>query len=114
MTEVIEMTGKQRPEQHSDGTVVLEADVVVVGAGSGGLAAGLAAAQGGADVVIVEQLAAPGGLSLFAEGMFAVESSLQRKTYVGLTRDEAFRNHMEATQWVADPRLGARLLRSVG
>ena len=99
------MAGKQQVEQHSGEGVVLEADVAVVGAGSGGLAAGLAAAQGGADVVIVEQLAAPGGLSLFAEGMFAVESSLQRKTYVGLTRDEAFRNHMEATQWVADPRL---------
>jgi fumarate reductase flavoprotein subunit len=87
------MTGKQQPELLSDVTVALEADVVVVGAGSGGLTAGLAAAQGGADVVVVEQLAAPGGLSLFAEGMFAVESSLQRKTYVGLTRDEAFRNH---------------------
>ncbi|MCZ7665125.1 MAG: FAD-dependent oxidoreductase [Thermoleophilia bacterium] len=84
---------------------LIETDIVVVGAGGGGLAAGLVAAQGGADVIIVEQLAAPGGLSLFAEGMFAVESSLQRKAYVGLTRDQAFRHHMEATQWVADPRL---------
>lgn len=83
----------------------METDVVVIGAGASGLTAALSARQGGAKVVIIEKLAAPGGTSLFAEGLFAVESQLQKQDYVGLTRDDVFKIIMEATQWRANARL---------
>ena len=80
-------------------------DVVVIGAGASGLAAALTAAQGGAKVIIFEKQPYPGGSSLFFQGMFAVESELQRKQYIGYTRDEAFKNIMDYSHWLANPRL---------
>lgn len=83
----------------------LKADVVVVGAGSAGLSAALTAASGGASVIVLEKLPNPGGYSLFAEGMFAAESVVQTRDYIAVTREEAFRKHMESTHWSADGRL---------
>ncbi len=83
----------------------LKADVVVVGAGSGGLSAALAAAQGGARVIIFEKLPMPGGYSLMAEGIFAAESIIQERDYIGVTKEEAFKNHMNSTHWCANGRL---------
>jgi len=83
----------------------LETDVVVIGAGSSGLAAGLTAKYGGASVIIFEKMPFPGGTSQFAEGIYAVESSLQIMKNIGLTRDEAFKRHMESTHWHANARL---------
>lgn len=79
----------------------IECDVVVVGAGGSGLAAALTAKKG-AHVIIVEKLPSPGGTSRFAEGMFAVESTLQATLNVLLTKDEAFKNHMLGTHWRAN------------
>jgi len=82
-----------------------EADVVVIGSGASGLAAALTAAEGGARVVLFEKQRTPGGTSNFFEGIFAVESDLQREHYVDYSRDEAFRNIMEYSHWRANPRL---------
>jgi fumarate reductase flavoprotein subunit len=83
----------------------LKADVVVVAAGSAGLAAAVTAAQGGAKVVVFEKASTPGGTSNQAEGIFAVESRLQRVKQIDLSKEDAFRIHMEFTHWRADPRL---------
>lgn len=83
----------------------LKADVVVVGAGSSGLSAALTAARGGAEVILFEKLPMPGGYSLFAEGMFAAESIIQEQQYIGITKEEAFKNHMNSTHWCANGRL---------
>lgn len=83
----------------------LGADVVVIGCGSSGLVAGLTARYGGASVIIFEKMPFHGGTSQFAEGMFAVESSLQIQKNIGLTKDEAFKRHMENTHWRANARL---------
>lgn len=53
-------------------------DVVVVGAGAAGTAAGWAAAEKGLKVVTLEKQAMVGGTGKFSEGIFAVESSMQR------------------------------------
>ncbi|MBI5440753.1 MAG: FAD-dependent oxidoreductase [Deltaproteobacteria bacterium] len=98
-----EQKGVQAGPRTGDGR--MKADVVVIGAGAAGLSAALTASRGGAEVVVVEKPAAPGGLSLFVEGMFAVESSIQRRSLIGLTAEEAFKRHMETTQWRADGRL---------
>ena len=64
-------------------------DVVVVGAGAAGTAAGWAAAEKGLKVVTLEKQAMVGGTGKFSEGIFAVESSMQRNWNYGPTKDEA-------------------------
>lgn len=53
--------------------------VVVVGGGASGTAAGLQAAQNGADVIIVEMTASPAGQGTSAGGLFATNSTLQKE-----------------------------------
>jgi fumarate reductase flavoprotein subunit len=86
-------------------------DVAVIGAGASGLAAALTAAEGGAKVVVFEKMGYAGGSSNYAEGMFAVESDLQRQSYITYSRDEAFKAIMNYSQWRADARL-VRALRT--
>ena len=83
----------------------IETDVAVIGAGASGLCAALTLSFGGVSVVIFEQEPEPGGMTNYAEGMFAVGSRLQKKKKVGLTVEEAFNTHMEETHWLANPRL---------
>jgi fumarate reductase flavoprotein subunit len=84
---------------------ILTVNLAIVGSGACGLAAALTAAECGAKVVVLEKQFHFGGSSNFAEGMFGVESDLQRREYVGITRDEAFRMIMEYSHWRANPRL---------
>jgi fumarate reductase flavoprotein subunit len=83
----------------------MQADVVIIGSGASGLCAALTLSYGGASVLMFEQEDEPGGMTNYAEGMFAVGSRLQKKHKVGLTVGEAFNVHMEETHWLADPRL---------
>ncbi|MCZ7662768.1 MAG: FAD-dependent oxidoreductase [Thermoleophilia bacterium] len=83
----------------------LEADVLVIGAGSAGMAAALTARHGGARILMIEKMATHGGTSRFAEGLFAAESALQIRKSIGITRDQAFRTHMDNTHWYANGRL---------
>ncbi len=83
----------------------LQADVVVIGTGASGLCAALTASFGGATVIVFEKMRKPGGMSNFAEGLFAVESKLQKQNKIGLTVEEAFKRHMEGTHWQANGRL---------
>ena len=87
------------------GTQLLKADIAVVGCGGAGLTAALTAVYGGANVIIFEKRPGVGGSTLFAEGVFAVESKMQLSRNILITRDQAFKNHMEATHWLANPRL---------
>ncbi len=83
----------------------MSADVVVVGAGAAGLAAAVTAAEGGAKVIILEKMPAVGGTTNYAEGIFAVESRLQREKNLNYTKDWAFKYMMEYTHWRANARL---------
>jgi fumarate reductase flavoprotein subunit len=83
----------------------LEADVVVIAGGTAGLAAAIAAAEGGARVIIFEKASTTGGAGNMAFGPFAVESRLQRLKQIALTREEAFKIHMDYTHWRVDARL---------
>jgi fumarate reductase flavoprotein subunit len=87
------------------GSMVTDADVAVIGSGASGLAAALTAAEGGAKVIVFEKQRAPGGTSNFFEGMFAVESEMQREQYIDYSRDQAFKNIMDYSHWRANPRL---------
>jgi fumarate reductase flavoprotein subunit len=83
----------------------LKADVGIIAAGPAGLTAAVAAAEAGASVVVCEKSSVTGGCGNMAMGPFGVESRLQKKQIVGLTRDEAFRMHMEYNHWLPDARL---------
>ncbi|MBN1177261.1 MAG: FAD-dependent oxidoreductase [Dehalococcoidales bacterium] len=82
-----------------------QVDAVVIGSGVAGLAAGVTLAEGGAKVAVFEKERSLGGTSNFFHGMFAVESSLQKKRYITYSRDEAFKNIMDYSHWRANPRL---------
>ncbi len=81
------------------------AEIVVIGSGATGMAAALTVAERGEKVILLEKMGHTGGTSNFPEGMFAVESEMQRQQYIGMTRDEAFKNIMDYSHWRANPRL---------
>ena len=83
----------------------LEADVIVISAGTAGLAAAVAAAEKGMEVIAFEKGSTTGGTANMGMGPFAVESRLQKLKNVPLTREEAFNIFMEATHWSVDARL---------
>jgi fumarate reductase flavoprotein subunit len=91
-----------------------ETDVIVVGSGASGLAAALTVAEGGARVIVFEKERSPGGTSNFFEGTFAVESDMQRQRYITYSRDEAFKNIMEYSHWIANPRLVRAIVNESG
>lgn len=82
-----------------------ETDVVVIGSGAAGLSAALSAAEGGARVIVFEKQRSIGGSSNFFQGIFAVESEMQRERYINYSKDEAFKNIMEYSHWRANPAL---------
>jgi fumarate reductase flavoprotein subunit len=91
-----------------------QTDVVVIGSGAAGLAATLTAAEGGAKVILFEKERSPGGTSNFFEGTFAVESAMQRERYITYSQDEAFKNIMEYSHWLANPRLVRAIVNESG
>ena len=82
-----------------------EVDVVVAGSGAAGLAAATTLAAGGARVAVFEKQRSLGGTSNFFRGTFGVETEMQRERFVDYSRDEAFRNIMEYSHWIANARL---------
>ncbi|MCD8340420.1 MAG: FAD-dependent oxidoreductase [Burkholderiales bacterium] len=77
----------------------IDTDVVVIGQGAAGTAAAFAAAELGAQVVGLEKQGMVGGTGKFSEGIFAVESSMQRDNNYNLTKDEAFQMIMKYAHW---------------
>lgn len=82
-----------------------DADIVVVGAGASGTAAAWAAAEKGLKVVTLEKAAFPGGTGQFSEGIFAVESRMQKDWNYGLTKDQAFTMIMNYGHWRGNARM---------
>ncbi len=88
----------------------IDTDIVIVGGGSTGLAAAVVAAEGGAKVVVLEKNPYLGGASNFAEGLFAVESELQRAKAYNLTKEEAFKHIIEFGHYKVDAPLIRRFV----
>lgn len=78
---------------------VINADVVVVGAGAGGTVAAVGAVEGGKKTVLLEKNAVVGGNGNFMEGSYAVGSSVQKKAGVKLTEEESFNEMMNYHHW---------------
>ncbi len=84
---------------------ILSADVVVIGGGGAGLAAAVASAENGAKTLVVERRQNPGGNSAMTEGLFAVESQVQKRMNVDARRDSFFKKAMERDNWKLNPRI---------
>ena len=84
---------------------VRKPDIVVVGSGAAGFAAGISAAENKASAVVIEKRKSTGGISTTGMGIFAVESRLQREKNHQFTRDDAFKLFMEKSHWYPNPRL---------
>ena len=83
----------------------METDVVVVAAGLSGLAASIAAAEGGAKVITLEKGTTTGGAANMGMGPLGVGSRLQKSQMIALSPGEAFRKHMYFTHYRVDARL---------
>ena len=80
-------------------------DVAIIGAGPAGLAAAVEASEQGLSVAVFDKRNKTGGLRNGGIGPFAVESSLQERSFVDLTKDQAFNYMMEFTHWTTNARL---------
>lgn len=83
----------------------MEADIIIVSAGTAGLAAAIAAAEKGAKVIALEKASTTGGTGSMAMGPLGIESRTQRLKNLGPTKDEAFKIFMDFTHWRVDARL---------
>lgn len=75
-------------------------DVIVIGSGAAGLAAGLSALEQGASVLIVESQSEPGGSSRLAGGVvMASRSRLQQAAGIEDAEGNLFREYMSLNAW---------------
>lgn len=82
----------------------LSCDVLVVGAGVGGLSAALAAVDAGANVVLLEKQGFAGGNSLLSTGILqAAGSSLQKAQGIDDSPEQYYAEMMEVTEGKRDP-----------
>lgn len=82
-----------------------KSDIVVVGGGGTGLSAALTAAEKGARVILLEKRNALGGTSVFANGLLAAESPVQRRMSVAAFKDDAFKLAMDYSHWSINPEI---------
>jgi fumarate reductase flavoprotein subunit len=83
----------------------IEVDAVVAGAGGSGLAAALTLAEGGARVAVFDKMKHAGGSTRFPEGMFGVETRMQKERNIKIERDQIFRDIMDYSHWKANAAL---------
>jgi len=88
----------------------MNTDIAIIGGGTSGMAAAVAAAEKGASVAVIEKAATTGGTGNMGIGLFAVESRLQRERNINVTRGEAFRVLMTYNHWKADARLAKKYI----
>lgn len=86
----------------------LETEIVVIGAGGGGLSSAVTAAELGAKVAVLEKRRVPGGNTVFAAGMFAAETSLQKGMNIDARNEDFYRIAMNYAHY----RLNGRLVRA--
>ena len=104
------------PQEKYDTAEERDFDVVVGGAGGGGMSAAIRAAQLGMNTVLLEQRSVTGGTTLFTEGLFAVNSHIQKengKNPPDLGYD-LFTTAMDYHHWYADGALFRRYMDKSG
>lgn len=85
-------------------------DVVVVGTGAAGTSAALEAAQHGASVLLLEKGRHTGGSSNYTEGLFAVDSYLQKEQGIKVSATDVLREEVDYSKYRADSRIWRKYL----
>ncbi len=80
-------------------------DLVVVGTGAAGTSAALSAAQHGAKVLLLEKGTHTGGSSNYTEGLFAVDSYLQKEQGINVSGTDVLKEEVEYSKYRADSRI---------
>ena len=85
----------------------MQTEILIIGGGASGMAAAVAAAEFGADVMVAEANAAVGGIGPFAKGLLLGlwSSKVQRKKLVFADRDQIFKDCMNYSHWKIDGRI---------
>lgn len=84
---------------------IMKTDVVVVAAGPSGLAAAIAAAEGGLKVIVLEKAMNTGGAANMGMGPLGIDTKVQRDELSSITVEKAFNMFMEYTHWRVDANL---------
>ena len=87
-------------------------DIVIVGAGMSGLAAGVEALQGGAHVAVLESQAQPGGNGNLTSCITGVGSDLQKAAGIDLTPAQIIKLEMETFNYGVDGARWASIIHS--
>ena len=88
----------------------IDTDVVIVGCGISGIIAGLAAADRGVRVTMLERTQVFGGNGVFAHGGFFVETYLQKELGETFTLQDAYEQAMYFNNYLCDPLIMRRHL----
>lgn len=89
----------------------LQADIVIVGGGGSGLTAAVSAIENGAkSIIILEKREKLGGNAVFPDGLFAVDSYLQKRLGMDAHADEVFNYAMSYAHWRTNSRLVRTLI----
>ena len=86
----------------NQGSNELHTDIVVIGSG-GGLAAALAAAEGGAKVTLLEKRKVFGGNTALARALLAAESPVQKRLRIDARKEDLFKASMSFSHWKINP-----------
>ena len=89
-------------------------DVCVIAGGPAGLAAAIAAAEGGANVILLEKGRTTGGAANMGMGPLGIGTRLAKENMVDLDLERAFKIFMDYTHWRVDARLVKAYLEKSG
>ena len=98
----------EAPEVIQGEDELCEADVAVVGMGASGTFAAVSAAENGASVIGIEMTNGLGGMGNAAQGMFAINSVLQKEYYgddLGSDEQDWFEHMFDRTQFLGNASL---------
>ncbi|WP_220477011.1 FAD-dependent oxidoreductase [Limosilactobacillus rudii] len=80
-------------------------DVVVIGTGAAGMAAGLTAVQDGHSVLMLEKGKTTGGSTNYTEGLFAIDSYLQKEEGIKIKATDVLSEEVNYSKYKADSRI---------
>jgi fumarate reductase flavoprotein subunit len=84
---------------------VINGQIVIIGGGGAGLSAAVAAAEKGAEVIVLEKQPRVGGNSALAEGLFAAESKPQKRFNINAPRDELLKMALDYSHYSLDGKI---------
>ena len=87
-------------------------DVVIVGSGAAGMAAGLTAVQDGHSALLLEKGKTTGGSTNYTEGLFAINSYLQQEKGIKIKATDVLSEEVNYSKYKADSRIWRNYINS--